>query len=198
MGVITVKVMPGLTLTNTAHGQYNHAKPFMTLPMKRYARPSTTKLVNWCEQPNTAPKLITFVLPYPRRYVYQPPPLSLNKHAQLIGHQVAAAPAVVGAVAAPALAGVVGAGPLDARFAKAQLQFGAAVALPAPGAFALGGAPVAGVPAHVIAKRAAESEPESEADADSEARDGKSLLLSRLGAGPVVGPAPVAVGPVVG
>merc|ERR1711945_13418 len=90
--------------------------------------------------------------------------VGVQQHAQLVGHQVAAA---------PALAGVVGAGPLDARFAKAQLQFGVPAALPAPGAFALGGAPVAGVPAHVIAKRAPESEPESEADADSEARDGK-------------------------
>merc|ERR1712025_1375975 len=58
----------------------------------------------------------------------------------------------------------------------------------------MGAVPAAG---HVIAKRAPESEPESEAEADAEARDGKQLLLSRLGAAPV-GPAPVAVGPVVG
>merc|ERR1712203_1151086 len=107
-----------------------------------------------------------------------------------------AAPAVVGAVAGPAVVGaapaVVGAAPavvgaaapaLDARFLAAQAQFGLpAGALPAPGAFAV---PAAG---HVIAKR----DPESEADA--EARDGKSLLLSRLGAAPVA-PAAVAVGP---
>merc|ERR1712038_617571 len=120
--------------------------------------------------------------------------VGVEQHANIIGHQVAAAPAVVGAVAGPGLGGVVGAGVVDARFLRAQAQF--AGALPAPGAFALGAAPVAGLPEHVIAKR--ESDPESEAEADSEARDGKSLLLSRLGAGPVVGPAPVAVGPVVG
>ena len=74
----------------------------------------------------------------------------------------------------------------------AQAQFGLpAGVLPGPGAFAV---PAAG---HVIVKRAPESEPESEAEADAEARDGKQLLLSRLGAAPV-GPAPVAVGPVVG
>merc|ERR1711902_220310 len=125
--------------------------------------------------------------------------VGVQQHAELIGHQVAA-PAVVGAVAGPAVVGaapaVVGAAPavvgaaapaLDARFLAAQAQFGLpAGALPAPGAFAV---PAAG---HVIAKRAPESEPESEADA--EARDGKSLLLSRLGAAPVA-PAAVAVGP---
>merc|ERR1712001_770816 len=69
----------------------------------------------------------------------------------------------------------------------AQSQFGLpAGVLPAPGAFAV---PAAG---HVIAKRDAEAEPESEADA--EARDGKQLFFAGR-AGPVVGPAPVAVGP---
>merc|ERR1712203_943306 len=92
------------------------------------------------------------------------------------------------AVPAPAVVGAAGAPALDARFLAAQAQFGLpAGVLPGPGAFAV---PAAG---HVIAKRAPESEPE----ADAEARDGKQLLLSRLGAAPV-GPAPVAVGPVVG
>lgn len=128
--------------------------------------------------------------------------VGVQQHAELIGHQVAApalvggvaAPALLGGVAAPALAGIAGHGVVDTRFLAAQRQFAGPFAfgagpVPAPGAFALGGVPVAGLPAHGIVKRDAESEPESEA------RDGKQLLLSRLGAAPIVGPAPFAAAP---
>merc|ERR1739845_232869 len=47
--------------------------------------------------------------------------------------------------------------------------------------------------ARIIAKREAESDPESESDA--EAQFGPGLLVSRLGAAPVAGPVPVALGP---